>query len=174
MHTPPGSLTYPLYATPVIQAAVQCRIKDGVVTLPEGGRVRNRYIQSVLGHPELNGLEGLLRAGATIAETKAMLEAAESISDFGFHASDRFDLKLPLKTRISYMLLLLNRASWHFVGAGFVFALVPTQIDGPDALAQCVEDYRRAGHHALALRSPEHSYAETHSEILSLKEKLTQ
>ena len=163
------SLVYPLIATPVIQATVPCQIQHGVAVLPGIGPVRNRYIQSVLGYAELNGIDGVLRAGASLDVTNATLGATEAIADFMFYASDRFDLNLPLTARIARLLMQLNAANHQLIAHGFVVPLRSVIIEGPRDLFQLAKDYRIRGHRDLALRHPDKGYGDTQSIILSLE-----
>lgn len=57
-----NSLPYPLFASVKLDG-IRCVIKDGVALSRTLKPIRNQYIQSLLGRPEFNGLDGELIVG---------------------------------------------------------------------------------------------------------------
>jgi DNA ligase-1 len=87
-----SELRLPLYASPKIDA-IRCRIIDGVATSRSGKPLPNQFVQSILGDPAYNGLDGELAVGPPNAPN-AMQAAMSGIMsrngspEFHFYAFD--------------------------------------------------------------------------------------
>lgn len=62
---PKGDIQFPVLASPKIDG-VRCLIVDGVAVSRSLKPIRNEYVQSILGKPEYNGLDGELVVGSEI------------------------------------------------------------------------------------------------------------
>lgn len=74
-----GTLTFPLYASPKIDG-VRVLIKDGVALSRKLLPIPNRYVQSVLSHPLMEGMDGEIVSGDPTAKNcfQATLSAVMS------------------------------------------------------------------------------------------------
>lgn len=87
-----NSLPYPLLASIKLDG-IRCVIKDGVALSRTLKPVRNHYIQSLLGRPEFNGLDGELIVGDPAAsdcmrKTNSGVMSFDGEPDFRYYAFD--------------------------------------------------------------------------------------
>lgn len=87
-----NSLPYPLLASVKLDG-IRCVIKDGVALSRTLKPVRNHYIQSILGRPEFNGLDGELIIGDPAArdcmrKTNSGVMSFEGEPDFRYFVFD--------------------------------------------------------------------------------------
>lgn len=90
-----SKLTYPLFSSEKLDG-IRCVIKDGVAYSRTLKPIRNKYIQSILGRPELNGLDGELIVGEPNAsdcmrKTNSGVMSIEGEPDFTYHVFDIWD-----------------------------------------------------------------------------------
>ena len=83
-------LKYPLLATPKIDG-IRCIIIDGVAMSRSLKPIPNRYIQSIIGKPELNGLDGELLVGNTFQQATSGIMSEDGEPDFTYHVFDLWD-----------------------------------------------------------------------------------
>lgn len=88
-------LQYPVIASPKIDG-VRCLIVDGVAVSRSLKPIRNKYVQSILGRPELNGLDGELVVGDptdpdVYLKTNSGVMSIEGEPDFTYLVFDRWD-----------------------------------------------------------------------------------
>lgn len=87
-----NSLPYPLFASVKLDG-IRCVIKDGVALSRTLKPIRNHYIQSLLGRPEFNGLDGELIVGDPAAsdcmrKTNSGVMSFEGEPDFKYYVFD--------------------------------------------------------------------------------------
>lgn len=87
-----NSLPYPLFASVKLDG-IRCVIKDGVALSRTLKPIRNQYIQSLLGRPEFNGLDGELIVGDPAAsdcmrKTNSGVMSFEGEPDFKYYVFD--------------------------------------------------------------------------------------
>lgn len=87
-----NSLPYPLFASVKLDG-IRCVIKDGVALSRTLKPIRNHYIQSLLGRPEFNGLDGELIVGEPAAsdcmrKTNSGVMSFEGEPDFKYYVFD--------------------------------------------------------------------------------------
>lgn len=80
-------LLFPLLATPKIDG-IRALVIDGVVLSRSLKPIPNRFIQSVLGRPEYNGLDGELIAGSTFQDVTSGIMSSDGEPDFRFTVFD--------------------------------------------------------------------------------------
>lgn len=87
-----NSLPYPLFASVKLDG-IRCVIKDGVALSRTLKPIRNHYIQSLLGQPEFNGLDGELIVGDPAAsdcmrKTNSGVMSFDGEPDFKYYVFD--------------------------------------------------------------------------------------
>lgn len=87
-----NSLPYPLFASIKLDG-IRCIIKDGVALSRTLKPIRNHYIQSLLGRPEFNGLDGELVVGDPAAsdcmrKTNSGVMSFDGEPDFKYYVFD--------------------------------------------------------------------------------------
>ena len=75
---------------------IRCLIVDGVAVSRSLKPIRNEYVQSIVGKPELNGLDGELIVGSCFAEdcylaTNSGIMSKDGTPDFTYHIFDKWD-----------------------------------------------------------------------------------
>lgn len=90
-----SKLPYPLFSSEKLDG-IRCIIKDGVAYSRNLKPIRNTYIQSILGRPELNGLDGELIVGDPNASdcmrvTNSGVMSADGQPDFRYYVFDLWD-----------------------------------------------------------------------------------
>lgn len=93
------SLPYPLLSSNKLDG-IRCIIKDGVAYSRTLKPIRNRYIQSILGRPAYNGLDGELIVGDPTANdcmrvTNSGVMSIEGEPDFRYYIFDICDRAIP-------------------------------------------------------------------------------
>ena len=73
---------------------IRCLIIDGVAVSRNLKPIRNEFVQSVIGTPKYNGLDGELIVGATFAKdcyrvTNSGVMSKDGEPDFTYHVFDR-------------------------------------------------------------------------------------
>lgn len=96
-------LQFPVIATPKIDG-IRCLIIDGVAMSRSLKPIPNKFIQSVIGKPEFNGLDGELLVGTTFQAATSGIMSEGGEPDFRYYAFDRWDLgPLPYVNRVVEM-----------------------------------------------------------------------
>jgi len=90
-----NTLQYPLFTSEKLDG-IRCLIKDGVAYSRTLKPIRNKYIQSILGRPELHGLDGELIVGEPNAsdcmrKTNSGVMSIEGEPDFTYYVFDIWD-----------------------------------------------------------------------------------
>src|SRR5690554_4631311 len=84
------ALKYPLLATPKIDG-IRCLIIDGVAMSRSLKPIPNRFIQSVIGKPEFNGLDGELLVGDSFQAATSGIMSGDGEPDFRYYVFDQWD-----------------------------------------------------------------------------------
>ena len=108
-----NTLQYPLFTSEKLDG-IRCLIKDGVAYSRTLKPIRNKYIQSILGRPELHGLDGELIVGEPNAsdcmrKTNSGVMSIEGEPDFTYYTFDIWDRP---STRYKSAYLSLIGKSW--------------------------------------------------------------
>ena len=82
-------LRYPLLATQKIDG-IRCLIIDGVAMSRSLKPIPNRYIQSIIGRADFNGLDGELLVGDTFQQATSGIMSEDGEPDFTFYVFDDF------------------------------------------------------------------------------------
>lgn len=99
-----SKIRYPVFVSVKIDG-IRCLIKDGVALSRSLKPIRNEYVQSILGKPEYNGLDGELVVGDIFAKdcyrvTNSGVMSKDGEPDFNYYLFDRWDCPtLPFSTR---------------------------------------------------------------------------
>lgn len=93
------TLPYPLLASVKLDG-IRCIIKDGIAYSRTLKPIRNKHIQSILGRPEYNGLDGELIVGDPTASdcmrvTNSGVMAIEGKPDFRYYVFDMWNRSVP-------------------------------------------------------------------------------
>ena len=83
-------LRYPLLATQKIDG-IRCLIIDGVAMSRSLKPIPNRYIQSIIGKREYNGLDGELVVGSSFQQATSGIMSSDGEPDFTYHVFDLWD-----------------------------------------------------------------------------------
>jgi len=83
-------LKYPLLATTKIDG-IRCLIIDGVAMSRSLKPIPNRYIQSIIGKREYNGLDGELVVGSSFQQATSGIMSEDGEPDFTYHVFDLWD-----------------------------------------------------------------------------------
>ena len=90
-----GQLQFPLFASAKLDGW-RCLIKDGVAFTRRLKPIRNKFVQSILGNQQFNGLDGEVIVGPPNAPnamqaTTSGLSSIEGEPDFTYHVFDEWD-----------------------------------------------------------------------------------
>lgn len=102
----PKALVFPLYASAKLDG-VRCVVSDGVALSRTLKAIPNAYVQQVLSHAMLHGLDGELIVGPAFAEdvyrqTSSGVMSQDGEPDFTFHVFDYYTLPdVPYSKRLS-------------------------------------------------------------------------
>jgi DNA ligase-1 len=144
-------LRYPLIASPKLDG-IRCLIIDGVAVSRNLKPIRNRYIQSILGKKEYNGLDGELIVGSSTAhdvyrQTSSGVMSEDGQPEFTYYIFDKWDRKL------AYSKVHLYRYENDFIKSlSFSFINDKEQLDLYEN--RCLQ----AGYEGLILRSFDSPY----------------
>lgn len=155
-------LRYPMFASPKL---------DGVRAIVQGGRVYSRslklipngHTQAALGKPALNGLDGELCVGPSMApdvyrQTTSGVMSEAGVPPVCFHVFDRYDLKLPFYRRYEKIV------EFAKVRSSGVLQIVPHKLlTCYEELVAYEQDALALGYEGVMLRHPEGPYKEGRS-----------
>lgn len=99
----PEKLKFPKLASRKLDG-IRCVIKGGKALSRNGKPIRNKYIQSVIGSPEFNGLDGELIVGApndpkAFSNSTSGVMSEDGTPKFTFFVFDVIDPKVPFQER---------------------------------------------------------------------------
>lgn len=147
------ALKFPLLATPKIDG-IRCLVVNGVAMLRSMTPVPNRFIQSILGRPEFNGLDGELTVGATIQESASGVLTEEGEPDFTFNVFDLHDLPEAYFSRAQMIDFKLR----GLAGTERIKVLPVEKIRTRKKLDRHLKATLKQGNEGLVLRSPNSRY----------------
>jgi DNA ligase 1 len=155
------ALRYPLLATPKIDG-IRCLIINGVAMSRSLKPIPNRYIQSIIGKHDLNGLDGELLVGTSFQDATSGIMSSDGQPDFRFYVFDRHDVGItPYTERVRLLKLrLANVSADRFEMTQFIVPLIPVTLNSRAELdAYCAEQLA-LGHEGIMVRSPDGPYKE--------------
>jgi DNA ligase-1 len=90
-----SKIKYPVYVSVKLDG-IRCLIIDGVAVSRSLKPIKNKYIQSCIGKPQYNGLDGEIVVGGILAEdcyrvTNSGVMSSDGEPDFTYHVFDRWD-----------------------------------------------------------------------------------
>lgn len=90
-----SKIKYPVYVSVKLDG-IRCLIIDGVAVSRSLKPIKNKYIQSCIGKPQYNGLDGEIVVGDILAEdcyrvTNSGVMSSDGEPDFTYHVFDRWD-----------------------------------------------------------------------------------
>jgi DNA ligase-1 len=148
------ALRYPLLATPKIDG-IRCLIIDGVAMSRSLKPIPNRFIQSVIGKPEFNGLDGELLVGTTFQDATSGIMSSDGEPDFRFYVFDRWDLgACPYVERVEHLKVrFTNLVTTRFEVSAFVVPLIPVVLGNRADLDKYSDEMLNVGHEGIMVRS---------------------
>ena len=154
-----NALRYPLLATPKIDG-IRCLIIDGVAMSRSLKPIPNRFIQSVIGKPEFNGLDGELLVGNSFQQATSGIMSEDGEPDFKFYVFDVWrDASRPgeYKHRVASFMTQLGRLGSTDATRRIVPLLPVCVTDRAELDAYCAEQLT-LGHEGIMVRSPNGPY----------------
>ena len=152
----PEKLKFPVLASRKLDG-IRCIVRDGIALSRSGKPIRNAYIQSVLGKPEFNLLDGELMVGAP-NDAKAFSNATSGVMsedgepDFVFHVFDMSTMR-GFETRLTMAKSIVKKArSKHLKIVEHV------QINSMEELDALEERFLTEGFEGVMLRSLDGPY----------------
>ena len=143
------SLRYPLIATPKIDG-IRCLIINGVAMSRSLKPIPNAYIQSILGKPEFNGLDGELLVGDTFQDATSGIMSADGQPDFRYYVFDKWDDTAPYEERIQELDCYPANAR--------ITQLIPVTLSNRAELDTYSAEMLAQGHEGIMVRSPDGPY----------------
>lgn len=147
------TLPYPLLASVKLDG-IRCIIKDGIALSRTLRPIRNYYIQSILGRPEYNGLDGELIVGEPTASdcmrvTNSGVMAIEGKPDFRYYVFDMWNRSVPYNKVLMQILTM---------ELDYVIPLTQRICKQPKTVNDREEEALAAGYEGLILRRPDAPY----------------
>lgn len=151
-------IKYPVLATPKIDG-IRCLIIDGVATSRSLKPIPNRFIQSVIGQPIFNGLDGELVVSGSFQDVTSGIMSEDGEPNFLYMVFDRWDLPGGYRDRVNALKVrFLQITASHFGEAQFVRVLDPVEVASRAALEAYSEKCLAEGHEGVMIRTPGGSY----------------
>jgi len=150
------TLPYPLLASVKLDG-IRCIIKDGIAYSRTLRPIRNKHIQSILGRPEYNGLDGELIVGSPTApdcmrRTNSGVMSIEGTPNFKYYVFDFWD-RPGSQYREAYLALLTRG-----YGMGHIEVLPQYSLKNPNEVETSENSAIMAGYEGLILRRPDSPY----------------
>lgn len=147
----PSTLNYPVIASPKLDG-IRVLIINGVAVSRNLKPIRNKYIQSILGNPVLNGLDGEILVGdfddtELFRNTSSGVMSEEGEPDFVFYVFDKFDHPGGFTERLA----VAGEIS-HSFGSHHVVFLEHTPIMNEEQLREFEEVSLQDGHEGVMIR----------------------
>ena len=148
-----NSLPYPLLASVKLDG-IRCIIKDGIALSRTLRPIRNYYIQSILGWPEYNGLDGELIVGDPTANdcmrvTNSGVMAIEGKPDFRYYVFDMWNRSVPYNKVLMQILTMES---------DYVIPLTQRICKQPKTVSDREEEALATGYEGIILRRPDAPY----------------
>lgn len=153
-----NSLPYPLFSSEKLDG-IRCLIKDGIALSRTLRPIRNRYIQSLLGRPEFNGLDGELIVGDPNAsdcmrKTNSGVMSFDGEPDFKYYVFDIWN-----RPDLSYIEAYLSLTAKNWGKAGLYIELLNQYICNNAADVEAHETFvLDNGYEGIILRRPDAPY----------------
>lgn len=159
---PSEGLTFPLYASAKLDG-IRCVIEDGVAKTRKLEPVPNLFVQQMLSHPILNGLDGELCCGPEYADevfnrTQSAVMSVQGKPDFCFHVFDFWNGPDGMPFHERYKRLEYTLGQEPYCLHPNIALLEQKLINNLDELALMQEDYLERGYEGLILRSLDGPY----------------
>lgn len=147
------TLPYPLFASVKLDG-IRCIIKDGIAYSRTLLPIRNKHIQSILGRPEYNGLDGELIVGDPTARdcirvTNSGVMAIEGKPDFRYYVFDMWNRSVPYNKVLMQILTM---------ELDYVIPLTQRICKQPKTVNAHEEEALAAGYEGLILRRSDSPY----------------
>ena len=147
-----SKIKYPVFVSVKIDG-IRCLIKDGVALSRSLKPIRNEYVQSILGKPEYNGLDGELVVGSIFAKdcyrvTNSGVMSKDGEPDFNYYIFDYWD-----RPEIGFA---DRRPKWW--GSVRVRSTFHTLVHCEAELLSIEEDLLSRGAEGVMVRSPDGPY----------------
>jgi DNA ligase-1 len=147
-----AKLRFPLIATPKIDG-IRCLVVNGVAVSRTMKPIRNRFIQSLIGKEEFNGLDGELVVGDNFQDSTSGIMSADGEPDFRYMVFDRWDHQyVAYQTRVGMLDNVYVRESDH------IQILEPYLIESHDDLTEYYDLCLTQGHEGVMVRDPMGGY----------------
>lgn len=153
------ALRYPLLATPKIDG-IRTMIIGGVAMSRSLKPIPNKFIQSVIGKPEFNGLDGELLVGTSFQQATSGIMSEDGEPDFRFYVFDRWDLSEPYWRRIANTnwRSTLREKGRDVVASSRLIRLYPVEVANRADLDRYCAEMLAEGHEGIMVRSPDGPY----------------
>ena len=153
----PEKLKFPKLASRKLDG-IRCVIKGGKALSRNGKPIRNQYIQSVIGSPEFNGLDGELIVGApndekAFSNSTSGVMSEDGTPKFTFFVFDVIDPKVPFQERLQVAKSIVKKAKNKHIK--IVDHIVVKNIE---ALDKIEETFLMEGFEGVMLRSLDGPY----------------
>jgi DNA ligase-1 len=142
-------LRYPLLATPKIDG-IRCLIIDGVAMSRSLKPIPNAYIQSVLGKPEFNGLDGELLVGSSFQDATSGIMSAGGEPDFRYYVFDKWDDLAGYEERVAELDC--------YPACARITQLIPVELRDRAELDTYSAEMLADGHEGIMVRLPDGLY----------------
>lgn len=151
-------LEYPLLCTPKLDG-IRCLIQNGQAVSRSLKPIRNRYIQSTLGKPRFEGLDGelMLKEEASFQEVTSAIMSTDGEPDFHFVVFDRWDLRTGYEDRVNTLL----RTTWP----DFIEILEPEKVNDKNEFASLAAAFLEEGFEGIIARRATGKYKHGRSTI---------
>ena len=154
-----------LEASPKLDG-IRCMIQDGIALSRSLKPIRNKHVQSLLGHKEFNGLDGELIVGVptdrdVYRNTTSHVMSEHKEFKFTFWVFDNFSLKMPYADRRVILKSLLKQLSTHKLfpqQKEFIQILSYDVVTNMEQLQDYESDCLAIGYEGVILRDPDAMY----------------
>ena len=151
-----NSLPYPLLVSVKLDG-IRCIIKDGIALSRTLKPIRNRHIQSILGQPKHNGLDGELIVGSPTApdcmrRTNSGVMSIEGTPKFKYYVFDFWD-RPGCQYREAYLALLARKCNTEHIKV-----LPQLYLKNTNEVEKYENDSIMLGYEGLILRRPDAPY----------------
>lgn len=159
---PADALDFPLLASAKLDG-IRCFIEDGVAKARSGDPIPSKWVQTMFGHPMLNGLDGELTYGAPYADgvfnrTQSAVMAFDGPPGIILHVFDYWNGPPGERYVDRYANLVNAFAIEPYVGHPYLTLLEQVPVLEMDTLVAMQQDHLEAGYEGLILRNPAAPY----------------
>jgi len=151
------ALRYPLLVSIKLDG-IRAVVRDGVLVSRSLKPIRNRYIQSLLGRPEFNGLDGELMIDGTFSDVSGAVMSADGEPDFYYAVFDNTTLPgQPFTRRLASLQTYPSHPR--------IRVLDQTQVESADGLQEFYSRTLAQGHEGVMVRSLDGIYKQGRSTL---------